>query len=172
MDDGEIDCGNERTIHMLYLKLARPALGKTMNLVNSSAAEEILQEVFTKLWHNKMKFPNIKSAYAFVYKCCTNAAIDYMRNRNHSHSVLDDEIKSSSISPDDLEQKMLIRDLWAKTVKLLTADEAALFIYRQIEGLSQDEVAEVMHISRRSVNRLQEKLDFKLEKIRSINHVG
>lgn len=153
---------------MLYLKLGRPALGKTMNLVSQSAAEEIVQEVFTKLWHKKMLFPNLKSAFAWVYKCCTNAAIDYLRNSNNSHASFDENLQKAE---SDLERNTLAKQEWSRVVKILGKDEAELFIYRDIEGLSQDEVAEVMKISRRTVNRLQEKLDLKLEKIRRERNV-
>lgn len=156
---------------MLYSKLGRPALGKTMALVGQSAAEEIVQDVFTKLWQKGMIFPNIKSAFAWVYKCCTNSAIDYLRNSNNSHSELSENIVHAESSP-NLEQQTTARHAWARLVNILSEDEAALFIYRNIEGLSQDETAEVMQVSRRTVNRLQEKLDQKLEKIRRQQNVG
>lgn len=70
---------------MLDEKLGRPALAKTMRHRGCPAAEEILQEVFSKLWENKMKFPDLRQAFSWVYKCCTNAAIDYLRNHNNSH---------------------------------------------------------------------------------------
>ena len=156
---------------MLYSKLGRPALAKTMNLVGKSAAEEIVQEVFTKLWQKGIIFPNIKSAFAWVYKCCTNSAIDFLRNNNNSHlslSDIDPHVDSSS----NLEAQTTARHAWARLVKILNEPEAELFIYRNIEGLSQDETAEVMQISRRTVNRIQEKLDQKLEKIRRQQSVG
>lgn len=153
---------------MLYSKLGRPALGKTANLVGRASAEEIVQEVFVKLWQKKMAFPNLRSAYAWVYKCCTNAAIDYLRS-NRSQTSLQDIDESS---PMNLEHVAVAGQAWRRLTRLLAKDEAELFVYSRIEGLSQDEVAEVMQISRRTVNRLQEKLDLKLEKIRRKESVG
>ncbi len=155
---------------MLYSKLGRPALGKTMNLVNRSAAEEILQDVFTKLWDKKMVFPNLKSAYAWVYKCCTNGAIDYLRNSNNTNLSLENSTEEAGAN--NIETKTEANQMWAKVVKILSPDEAALFVYQSLEGLTQDEAAEVMHISRRTVIRLHEKLEIKLEKIRRRSHVG
>ncbi len=153
---------------MLYSKLGRPALGKTINLVGESAAEEIVQEVFTKLWQKKMVFQNVRMAYAWVYKCCTNGAIDYIRSQSKNAEYAENE----SASGQDLEQSAEARKMWRILVKELKADESALFVYRNLEGLSQDEVAEVMQISRRTVNRLQEKLEEKIEKIRRRERVG
>ncbi|MEQ1878133.1 MAG: RNA polymerase sigma factor [Bdellovibrionia bacterium] len=154
---------------MLYSKLGRPALGKTKNLVGLAPAEEIVQETFVKLWQKKMVFPNLKSAYAWVYKCCTNAAIDYLRNHNQSANVALDETEASS---QNLENQAVAGQAWRHLARELSKDEAALFIYRNLEGLSQDEAAEVMQISRRTVNRLQEKLELKLEKMRRRERVG
>jgi RNA polymerase sigma-70 factor (ECF subfamily) len=154
---------------MLYLKLGRPALGKTKSLVGLAPAEEIVQEVFTKLWQKKMVFPDLRSAFAWVYKCCTNAAIDYLRNSHQSQLSLNEYDQESS---SDLEKQAQAGQAWRSLARELSKDEAALFIYKTIEGLSQDEVAEVMQISRRTVNRLQEKLDLKLEKIRRRQDVG
>jgi RNA polymerase sigma-70 factor, ECF subfamily len=166
----KIDCGNAKTVEMLYLKLGRPALGKTINLVGPNAAEEILQEVFTKLWQKKLVFDNIRMAYAWVYKCCTNGAIDHIRSQKKSTELGDND--GASVIDPNFESNAEAQVLWKQVAKELKADETALFIYRNVEGLSQDEVAEVMQISRRTVNRLQEKLDQKIEKIRRRERVG
>ncbi len=152
---------------MLYIKLGRPALGKTLRIVGQRAAsEEIVQEVFAKLWEKKMAFPNVRSAYAWIYKCCTNAAIDFIRASGNSSLPLEDVDQVSSV---DLETQTEARAAWKRLFPSLSSDEASLFIYKNVEGLSQDEVAEVMQISRRTVNRLQEKLESKLEKVRRRN---
>ncbi len=169
MSDERIDCSSERTVQMLYQKLGRPALGKTRSLVGQAPAEEIVQEVFTKLWQKKMIFPDMRSCFAYVYKCCTNAAIDYLRNSNQSNVSLEGVDQESSVN---IETRAQAGQAWRQIARELSRDEASLFIYKTIEGLSQDEIAEVMKISRRTVNRLQEKLDEKLEKIRRRQNVG
>ncbi len=150
---------------MLYSKLGRPALGKTISLVGHTAAEEIVQEVFMKLWQKKMVFANIRMAYAWVYKCCTNGAIDHIRSQKKTS-----ELDGQEISPTEGHAEAQV--LWKQVAKELNSDETALFIYKNIEGLSQEEAAEVMGISRRTVSRLQEKLNEKIEKIRRRERVG
>ncbi len=153
---------------MLYTKLGRPALSKTMTLVAKSVAEEILQDIFTKMWHGKIIFPTLRHAYAWVYKCCTNAAIDHIRNHNNSHAELTDFSSQDFLnySDNNLERSSEAHDLWKKLVLIFDSEESAVFVYRNIDGLTQDEVAEVMQISRRTVNRIQDRIDEKIEKIR------
>lgn len=166
---------------MLYEKLGRPALGKTISLVGKAAAEEIVQDVFVKLWKAGLKFPNLKSAYAWVYKCCTNAAIDFLRSRANQAVPLqtdtgalisEAETKVDANSSSEVENRLAAKQSLKILVRELSQDEASVFIYRSVEGLSQEEIAEVMKISRRTVNRLQEKLDHKLAKIRGRQNVG
>jgi RNA polymerase sigma-70 factor, ECF subfamily len=158
---------------MLYQKLGRPALAKTINLVSKSVAEEIVQDIFAKMWQLKMTFPNLKHAYAWVYKCCTNAAIDHLRNHGNSHTEISDQVQNESPlswpganDGVDLETKTQAQQLWKYLITLFDSEEAAVFVYRNFEGLTQDEVSEIMQISRRTVNRIQEKIDQKLEKVR------
>ncbi len=156
---------------MLYAKLGGPALAKTINLVSRSVAEEIVQDVFTKMWQTKMIFPDLKRAYAWVYKCCTNSAIDSIRNHNNSHVELDETRSESIPATADLETNAQAHEIWKKLSHTFDSDEAAVFVYRNLEGLTQDEVAEVMQISRRTVNRIQEKVDEKIEKLRRQQNV-
>lgn len=153
-------------------------MAKTISLVSKSVAEEIVQDVFAKLWQLKMQFPDLKHAYAWVYKCCTNSAIDHLRNHNNSHAELTDFTQNNSLadhgSPSsslDLETKTQAQQLWKHLVTVFDPEEAAVFVYRTMDGLTQDEVAEVMQVSRRTVNRIQEKIDQKLDKIRRQHNV-
>lgn len=154
---------------MLYKKLGRPALGKTMGLVSQAAAEEIVQDVFTKAWEKGMVFTDLRQAYAWVYRCCTNAAIDQIRSKGSGHDTFNEEVPAKGIS---MEDQAMAKQLWKQLLHRLSSEEAAVFIYRNIEGLTQDEVVEVMQISRRTVNRIQEKLDKKIEALRGGRHVA
>jgi RNA polymerase sigma-70 factor (ECF subfamily) len=163
MDNEPIDCRDERTVQMLYLKLGRSALAKTMAIVGLAAAEEIVQEVFTKLWQAQMRFAHLKMAYSWVYKSCTNAAIDFIRNKNNRHVPISNLEFQSDLN---LEDKTDLQQVWQELTKILSPGETALFLYRNLEGLSQDEIAEVMQVSRRTVNRLQSQLNEKLAKFK------
>lgn len=178
--DTEIDTADEGTVRMLYAKLGRPALGKTISLVGKAAAEEIVQDVFIKLWKAKLKFPNLRSAYAWVYKCCTNAAIDFLRSRGNQTEALQtedgklllDTVQAEYQAGAMPDQQTEAKQALVILIRELNQDEASYFVCRQLEGLSQDEISEVMKISRRTVNRLQERVDKKLEMIRRRQNVG
>lgn len=155
---------------MLYQRLGRPALSKTLYLVGQkNVAEEIVQESFVRLWQKKPVFPSLRQAYAWVYRCCTNAAIDFLRNK--SNQTVEFDVDTILPTNDlDLEQRTALKQTWQQVLAALDRDEAELFVYRAIEGLNQDEVAEVMDISRRTVNRMQEKVAQKISRVKERGH--
>lgn len=162
-----MDSSNRKQLEMLYEKVGRPALGKIMNLIGSqAAAEEILQDIFVDLWNEKRKFSDIRQAYAWVYRCATNKAIDFLRLKKNQTQSLDAEGAQEPFINEDTIESLELKNIWQQIHQKWPEKELAVFIYRYFEGLSQQEVCEVMGISRRSVNRLQEKVDEKLKKIR------
>lgn len=171
-NDESIDCSNEGTVAMLYQRLGRPALSKTLYLVGqANVAEEIVQESFVRLWQKKPVFPTLRQAYAWIYRSCTNAAIDYLRNKSNQSVEFEIDSLASTVGL-DLEQRTALKQTWQAVLRSLDEDEAELFIYRAVEGLNQDEVAEVMAISRRTVNRMQDKVAKKIGKIKERGHGG
>lgn len=162
-----MDCTNKQQLEELYQTVGRPALGKTMNLVQSQdVAEEIVQEVFVDLWKQRRKFDSVQQAYAWVYRCCTNKAIDHLRKKANQSVSFEEEHCPEPFDDSSPLQSSELKQVWAHIKANWKPEEISVFIYRNLEGLSQDEVAEVMNVSRRTVNRLQTKVDEKLEKIR------
>ena len=163
----QIDCSDKGIIEMLYAETGKAALSKTLYIVKSrSVAEEILQDVFVKLWSKKLIFDNVRAAYAWIYKASTNASIDHLRLKSSQSVKMDFEVEDESL---DEERKLSIKQAWSGLLNILSDQESELFIYKYAEGLSQDEIAEVMKTSRRTVNRLQTKLNAKLDKYRESN---
>lgn len=152
---------------MLYQKLGGAALSKTLYIVpRQDVAEEILQEVFIKLWNKKVQFESLRQAYSWVYRACTNAAIDFLRKKaNQTAELLEEvhEVDDAGVSPID---QASLKQLLGGLLKELNDDESSYFIYHHVEGMTQNEIAEVLGVSRRTVVRLQQRVQAKLEKFR------
>ena len=164
--ENEIDAGIEETMAFLYEKLGRPALSKTLRIVHQqSLAEEITHDVFITMWQNKMVFPNLRHAYAWVYRCCTNKAIDVLRSKSQQNISL--EITESILGSDDKTQQSLEAKEAVKSLLTSMNDrEAAILVYQYVEGLKQEEIAEVMGVSRSTVVRVQDKVSMKIKKFK------
>lgn len=116
-------------------------------------ALDIVQEVFVKLFRSIGNFKGKSQFYTYLYRMTMNTAIDHRRKTGKQlMSSLDEE---GSFEPSDsLEkgpEKMLLQKeleekvAWA--MSKLSAEQRAALIFRDVEGLSYQEMAEAMGCS-------------------------
>ena len=116
-------------------------------------ALDIVQEVFIKLFHSIKNFKGRSHFYTYLYRMVMNTAIDHARKTGkQTISSLDQE---GSFQPsDDLEkgpERILLQKELEERVKLamdkLPAEQRAALIFRDVEGLSYQEMTEAMGCS-------------------------
>jgi RNA polymerase sigma-70 factor (ECF subfamily) len=116
-------------------------------------ALDIVQEVFVKLFRSIKNFKGKSHFYTYLYRMVMNTAIDHARKTGKQIiSSLDEE---GSFEPsDDLDkgpERILLQKELEERVKLamdkLPAEQKAALIFRDVEGLSYQEMAEAMGCS-------------------------
>jgi RNA polymerase sigma-70 factor (ECF subfamily) len=116
-------------------------------------ALDIVQEVFIKLFRSIKNFKGRSHFYTYLYRMTMNTAIDHARKSGKQFFASLDE-EGSFEPPDELEkgpEKMLLQKELEEKVKLamnkLSAEQKAALIFRDVEGLSYQEMAEAMGCS-------------------------
>ena len=116
-------------------------------------ALDIVQEVFIKLFRSIKNFKGKSHFYTYLYRMVMNTAIDHARKTGKQFiSSLDEE---GSFEPsDELEkgpERILLQKELEERVKgameKLPAEQRAALIFRDVEGLSYQEMAEAMGCS-------------------------
>jgi RNA polymerase sigma-70 factor (ECF subfamily) len=116
-------------------------------------ALDIVQEVFIKLFRSIKNFKGKSLFYTYLYRMVMNTAIDHARKTGKQFiSSLDEE---GSFEPsDELEkgpERILLQKELEERVKgameKLPAEQRAALIFRDVEGLSYQEMAEAMGCS-------------------------
>jgi len=116
-------------------------------------ALDIVQEVFIKLFRSIKNFKGESHFYTYLYRMVMNTAIDHARKTGKQFiSSLDEE---GSFEPsDELEkgpERILLQKELEERVKgameKLPAEQRAALIFRDVEGLSYQEMAEAMGCS-------------------------
>ena len=116
-------------------------------------ALDIVQEVFIKLFHSIKNFKGKSRFYTYLYRMAMNTAIDHARKAGKQFvSSLDEE---GSFEPSDTAEKGPERILLQKELEervkramdKLPAEQRAALIFRDVEGLSYQEMAEAMESS-------------------------
>lgn len=116
-------------------------------------ALDIVQEVFIKLFRSIKNFKGRSQFYTYLYRMVMNTSIDHARKAGKQFvSSLDQE---GSFEPRDEAEKgperILLQKELEEKVKLamdkLPAEQKAALIFRDVEGLSYQEMAEAMGCS-------------------------
>ena len=137
----------------LYLKYAaKTAEFLYRMLKDHSEAEDITQDIFLKIWRNRTSIGAVDAFGPYLFRMARNAVYDRFDNRsvreNYARraSLLPEyELPDSAIDSRDL--LLLIR----MVVEKMPEQRRRIFRMSREEGLSNDQIAEQLSISRRTV---------------------
>src|SRR5512136_2602145 len=116
-------------------------------------ALDVVQEVFIKLFRSIKNFKGRSNFYTYLYRMVMNTAIDHKRKAGKQFmSSLDVEGSfEPSDEPEKGPEKLLLQKELEERVKLamekLPAEQKVALIFRDVEGLSYQEMAEAMGCS-------------------------
>jgi RNA polymerase sigma-70 factor (ECF subfamily) len=122
------------------------------------AARDVTQDAFVRLWEVRDSLSLDQSLEAYLYRIARNRAYNHERNRR-TRSEKEEDVREqtpaqpASPPPPDAQAgaQQLEDQLWRWIGELTERQREALVLSR-FDGLSHDEVAEVMDISPRTVN--------------------
>ena len=134
-------------------------------------ALDIVQEVFIKLYRSIRNFKGQSKFYTYLYRMAMNTAIDHSRKKGRSlFSSLDQmegfqPSESAEKRPDSI---LLYKELEGRVkaaLEKLPADQRMALIFREVEGLSYQEMAETMGCS---IGTVMSRLHYARKKIREL----
>lgn len=123
-------------------------------MANKADAEDVVQDSWVKIWQNISSFRNQADLSSWVYRIVTNTCLDHLKKRmvrldhfrepvNGLHTLADHE-HSPETQYVNNEQLNLLRRMTAS----LPPRQKIVFILRDMEGLSADEVAEILNMDK------------------------
>lgn len=139
----------ETKAHNLAMRLTR----------NAEDAEEVLQDVFVTVYRKIQGFEGKAKFSSWLYRITVNAAFMKLRKRKQDHSVsLDDmlpHLQNKAITQknafgahsDALALNNEIRDQLEGAIGKLPEEYRAVFVLRDIDGLSNKEVGDILDLS-------------------------
>jgi RNA polymerase sigma-70 factor, ECF subfamily len=146
--------GDQEALKEIFDKYHKKVYGIAYGVVRQrEEALDIVQEVFIKLFRSIKNFKGRSQFYTYLYRMVMNTAIDHARKTGKQFvSSLDEE---GSFEPsDNVErgpERMLLQKELEGRVKLamdkLPPEQKAALIFRDVEGLSYQEMSEAMGCS-------------------------
>ncbi len=135
---------------------------------NAPDAEDITQEVFIKLWRNLGKYKQGIKLTTWLYQIITNQCLDYLKSASRKNQMKHVEMKLSRQITDESNHGQQVEDrellqIVTHLAKQLTPRQQTVFVLRDLEGLSVDEVCKILEIS---AEKMKSNLYYARQKIR------
>lgn len=138
----------------------------TQKTKSETIADEIVQEVFLKLWQKKDTVTEIDNFSSFVYTIATNKTYDYFRKVARDSRKLEglwrqlQEVAACNTVEEtiDFHESMEIIN---EAIDQLPPQRKKIYLLNRMEGLSYEEIARELDISKNTVsNQLVEATKF------------
>lgn len=140
----------------LYETYANAVYANILRLVKRpECAEDLLQEVFTALWQNRLKLVDEKSIPGWLFVVSYNKSITFLKKKVkeaiESVDTYDQylQLENEDVIDEDLYEQQI--RMIHQAVEKLPKKKREVFKLCRIEGRSADEVAKIMGISSHSV---------------------
>lgn len=156
--DGDVDAYEalvkeyEKNVYNLALRMTG----------NSEDAADMSQEAFIKAYNSLGAFRGESKFSVWLYRIVSNVCLDFLRSKNRKPTVSlstenDDgeevelDIADESQSPEYLLDRSLTRDAVRRGLSSLPPEHREILLLREIQGLSYEEIADVLGIEEGTV---------------------
>ena len=114
-------------------------------LGNQMAAEDVVQEVFIKVWNRREEVKEIDNKEAWCMTVTRNLALDKLRKKKYAHEPVEEHyaIKDSTMDPAQQVQSNNIMTLIKEAINALPNDQKQVVHLRDVEGYKYKEIAEI-----------------------------
>lgn len=139
--------------------------GRLLNFIyrtigDRDRSEDLVQETFIRVYRHLHRFDRSKKFSTWIYTIASNLAKNELRNRSRNPLVLFQAIKKNweadhralqwednTQRPDDLFRKRHLRDLIETAVEKLPEHHRVVFVLRELEGKTYEEIAEITGVN-------------------------
>ncbi len=142
----------EALFSICYPKLLNFCL---MYVLRKEPAEEVVSDVFVKCWVDRAALLEVQNPEVYLFVAVKNQALNYLKRFSHYHLVsvgdIDTDDMMNSLYPErDIERRELMFKM-NQAISLLPRQCQIIFRLIKEDGMKYKEVAEILHISPRTV---------------------
>lgn len=160
--------GDEEFFNLLYKKYRNKLYTFLLRITKSKeTAEEIVLDVFLKIWQGREAAHEIEDLEAFLYRVAYHKAIDFFRAAKRNPAVQQDiweNLSQFAASGNRAEEMLVEKELETAlhtAISLLPRQRKKVFYLREYEGLSYKDIASKLQLSNHTVrNHLASSVQF------------
>jgi RNA polymerase sigma-70 factor (family 1) len=162
----ELKKGSESAFKRLVDKYQKKVFNTSLSFVhNAEDAEDVSQEVFIEIYKSMNGFREDASLNTWIYRIAVNKSLEFIRRKKVKKrfalltSLFGNEQEQSIQVPDFNHPGLIMEDremgqILFKAIDKLPKNQNTAFVLHNIEGLSYQEIAEVLKTTLSSVESL------------------
>lgn len=153
--NSKIEGDGKDLFEMLFKSFYKPLCIFSNNLVKDrSAAEDIVQEVFLKIWNKREDLDPSRSIKSYLFRATYNHTLNYLEKEKQHFNLTDyTDVTKEPNSPhadEDIQLKEMEAEV-RKAIDHLPVKCRAVFLMCREQEMTYKEVAEAMNISVKTV---------------------
>ncbi|WP_018626198.1 RNA polymerase sigma-70 factor [Niabella aurantiaca] len=149
----EIAAGREQAFRHLFNKYHQRVGSYIVQITGSrELAEEVVQDVFLKLWMNRSTLETVNNIDAYLFVLAKNHALNYLRKLARELKQQEKWKKDPSAAPaaDDLPENAYYRQL-DEAIDQLPPQQKKVYLLSRHQRLKYAEIAQELNLSRETV---------------------
>jgi RNA polymerase sigma-70 factor (ECF subfamily) len=141
--------GDRSAQHQLYLRHCQAVYRLVFRIVGSQAAEEVTQQVFLRLFQSIDSFAGRSRFSTWLYRLAANEALQYLRRKRSRPKLplLSEPVDKAPARTSRIDE----REMLEYALSTLDPDLRAIFLLREVEGLSYYDIALALDIAEGTV---------------------
>lgn len=143
--------GDELAFEVIYRKHSLAIYANILRMVhNEEVASDLLQEVFLKIWENRVKIDPDKSFKGYLFTCSRFLVLNFLRHVSIEKQVENYLLHTRSEAYDHIEADVFTKETEAylsQTIAQLPPQRQKIYTLCKVEGMSYEQVATVLGIS-------------------------
>lgn len=165
-----ININNEKSFKLLFQEYFPALCNFAYGFIkNRDVCEDVVQDVFIKLWERRVGFNDLTSIKVFLYKATRNDCLSFIKHKKVEEKYL------GECAQNDIDDKVIINKIIEEETHRLMYEvicslpkKCQKIIKLHLDGISNVEIAEILHISINTV-KTQKKIAYKIfrEKIKN-----
>ncbi len=147
---------DHRSFHELYDQFSTPLYANILRMVKDrELAQEILQDVFVKVWEKRGLIDPEKPFTAYLFRIARNLVYDHFRKLALEKKLGSHLLANGKDAYSHIEEELIFKEsnqLFLEAVNKLSPQRKQVFTLCKLEGKSYCEVGNLLHISTSTVS--------------------
>jgi RNA polymerase sigma-70 factor (ECF subfamily) len=145
---------NQEEISSLYLRLGPLIYRRCLRLLGDvESARDATQEVFVRTLRHADELRDDRGCLPWLYRVATNYCLNHLRDGGRVELRDPNEVPEAEVAFHAADSSLLARERLLGLLRELDEVEGSIVVYAFMDGMTQDEIARVLGLSRRTVNK-------------------